>query len=210
MATLSTTTRGEARRAEILQAARTCFLRDGFHATSMQDLLRATGLSAGAFYRYFPSKQAIVSALAEAAMAETAILLVEEIAADPPPLEAILCRVIETIELMDGHDGGTRIGVLLWGESQRDPDLKRTLVKALSPLFGWFEKVATIHQSRGALAADVAPANIARALIGQVQGYIVQRALFGTSAADYCAGVAALISTAPAVKPKSAGRKGGP
>ncbi|HEY9407971.1 MAG TPA: helix-turn-helix domain-containing protein, partial [Jiangellaceae bacterium] len=43
-----------ARRDQILQAAWTCFARDGFHATSMQDVFAEAGLSAGAVYRYFP------------------------------------------------------------------------------------------------------------------------------------------------------------
>ncbi len=39
-----------ARRIQILEAARVCFIRDGFHATSMQDIQRESGLSAGAIY----------------------------------------------------------------------------------------------------------------------------------------------------------------
>ena len=45
-----------ARRQQILDAARACFLRNGFHATSMQDVIGEAGLSVGAVYRYFKSK----------------------------------------------------------------------------------------------------------------------------------------------------------
>ena len=34
----------DARREQIMAAARRCFLRDGFHATSMQDLFAEAGL----------------------------------------------------------------------------------------------------------------------------------------------------------------------
>ena len=54
-----------ARRQQILDAARTCFLRNGFHQTSMQDVIREAGLSVGAVYRYFPSKNDLITALAE-------------------------------------------------------------------------------------------------------------------------------------------------
>jgi AcrR family transcriptional regulator len=37
----------------------------GFHATSMQDLLREANLSAGAVYRYFKSKDEIIAAIGE-------------------------------------------------------------------------------------------------------------------------------------------------
>src|SRR6516165_12628 len=55
----------DARRDQILDAARRCFLRDGFHATSMQDLFAEASLSSGAFYRYFASKDDVIIAIAE-------------------------------------------------------------------------------------------------------------------------------------------------
>src|SRR3954453_19822724 len=53
------------RREEILEAATACFPREGFHATSMHDIYRKCGLSAGAVYNHFASKQEIVRALGE-------------------------------------------------------------------------------------------------------------------------------------------------
>lgn len=49
-----------ARSAEILRAVRTAFVQKGFDGASMQDLARAAGISVGNFYRYFPSKEAII------------------------------------------------------------------------------------------------------------------------------------------------------
>ncbi|MEY4983043.1 MAG: hypothetical protein RIR62_1309 [Pseudomonadota bacterium] len=51
------------RSAEILDRVRYAFAEKGFDGTSMQDLARAAGISVGNFYRYFPSKAAIVEAL---------------------------------------------------------------------------------------------------------------------------------------------------
>ena len=56
----------EARRQEILDAATRCFMAKGFHASSMQDICSEAGLSAGALYRYFASKDDIVIAIVEA------------------------------------------------------------------------------------------------------------------------------------------------
>ena len=50
----------EQRRRQILDAAQRCFARKGFHETSMQDVFRESGLSAGAVYRYFKSKNELV------------------------------------------------------------------------------------------------------------------------------------------------------
>ncbi len=48
---------------ELLTAVRRAFAEKGFDGASMQDLARAAGISPGNFYRYFPSKAAIVEAL---------------------------------------------------------------------------------------------------------------------------------------------------
>jgi AcrR family transcriptional regulator len=53
------------RRLEILEAAQRCFVRSGFHQTSMQEICAEAGMSAGNLYRYFPSKEAIIAGIAE-------------------------------------------------------------------------------------------------------------------------------------------------
>ncbi len=53
------------KRAEILDAAQACFVRDGFHAASMASIAAAAGVSAGLIYRYFDSKSAIILAIIE-------------------------------------------------------------------------------------------------------------------------------------------------
>lgn len=51
------------RRSEIVDLASQMFARHGFHGTSMDDLGAAVGLSGPALYRYFPGKEAILSAM---------------------------------------------------------------------------------------------------------------------------------------------------
>lgn len=53
----------EDRRGEILAAASALFARDGFHGVSIDELGASVGLSGPALYRYFPSKEAILSAM---------------------------------------------------------------------------------------------------------------------------------------------------
>ena len=52
-----------ARREHILDAAEQCFARAGFHATTMQDICREAGISAGALYLYFNSKEALIEGI---------------------------------------------------------------------------------------------------------------------------------------------------
>lgn len=72
--------------AEILRAIRTAFIEKGFDGASMQDLARAAGMSVGNFYRYFPSKDAIVAQM---------------IAQDMTQIEAEFAHVIQSSRPMD-------------------------------------------------------------------------------------------------------------
>jgi AcrR family transcriptional regulator len=60
----------DARSHEILASIRQAFAEKGFDGASMQDLARAAGMSVGNFYRYFPSKAAIVEAMCGYDLAE--------------------------------------------------------------------------------------------------------------------------------------------
>src|SRR5215216_7220921 len=56
------TAKGEATRARILETALALFRQRGFDATTMRDVAAEAGMSLGAAYHYFPSKDAIVLA----------------------------------------------------------------------------------------------------------------------------------------------------
>lgn len=65
------------RREEILDAARRCFARMGFHQTSMQQICLEAGMSPGNLYRYFPSKEAIIAGISERDRAEVSAELAQ-------------------------------------------------------------------------------------------------------------------------------------
>lgn len=54
-----------ARRNNILDAAECCFVANGFHPTTMQDICKEAGVSPGAVYVYFDSKEALIAGLCE-------------------------------------------------------------------------------------------------------------------------------------------------
>jgi AcrR family transcriptional regulator len=55
---------------DIIGSIRGVFATKGFDGASMQDLARAAGMSAGNFYRYFPSKDAIVETMVSCDLAQ--------------------------------------------------------------------------------------------------------------------------------------------
>lgn len=74
--------RQEDQRRRILDAAIRCFARGGFHATGMQAVCAEAGMSPGALYRYFPSKEAIIEAIVERDRSEIPELLQPLLEAD--------------------------------------------------------------------------------------------------------------------------------
>jgi len=59
MDTTEATKRGERTRSEILCAAHDLFIKQGYHGTSMRQIAEQAGVSLGAFYNHFESKEDI-------------------------------------------------------------------------------------------------------------------------------------------------------
>ena len=125
MPRLSDTTRAQ-RRQHILTSAFSCFSRDGFHATSMDDVIAATGMSSSAVYRYFRSKEQIIRACAEEGVTRVREIFVALLDRDPcpDPAETLTLLVTELHRRTDNPDYDmTRIALQTWAETLRDPVL---------------------------------------------------------------------------------------
>lgn len=99
----------EERGLEILASIRQAFAEKGFDGASMQDLARAAGMSVGNFYRYFPSKAAIVQSMCSYDLAEIQAEFAE-IQSSDAPMACLRDRILS-------HFGeeGTKDGQL-WAE----------------------------------------------------------------------------------------------
>lgn len=90
-----------ARREHILDAAERCFAATGFHGTSMQDICREAGVSAGAIYVYFNSKEELIAGIADRDRTKFAHQLTEVAAA--PDLLSALARLGEHYTVVEPH-----------------------------------------------------------------------------------------------------------
>jgi AcrR family transcriptional regulator len=189
------------RRAEIVSAAATRFAQDGFHATSMADVISASGLSAGAVYRYFKSKEEIIAAVAETVL-ETADAVFAELLADgatPSPAEAITHMVNAIAVQAQRDDASTdvaRVAVQVWSEALRSPVIGERASMAYGRMREHCAEVACRWQAAGHLPADADPADVGAAMLGLAQGFVLQRLILrGTTASDYLAGMRVLLSS---------------
>lgn len=185
-----------ARRQQILDAAHACFLQDGFHQTSMADIQRESGLSAGAIYLYFKGKDEIVLGLARQILETVATLFPAEPVVDgnPVTLPDLVNRFLVQAERVDRERSFFPIAIQIWAEAIRNPRMREELMESLDVVRLRVERLVAASQERGIVRADASPAAIAMALIGIGQGYIVQRMLLGEGSLDvYSAGVRAIL-----------------
>ena len=186
----------DARRRQILDAARACFAREGFHATSMSDVLREAELSAGAVYRYFPSKEAIILAIAEEALAGLAeIFEAGSEQDDPPPPDELMGQAFQMLDDL-GERGFSRLAIQIWSEALRSPAIAEALREAYAGVRASMRGLVRAYQAQGRIdeAADVD--DVARVLVAIVPGFVLQHAIIGdVDAAQFSRGLRGLLAT---------------
>ncbi|MFD5759933.1 TetR/AcrR family transcriptional regulator, partial [Streptomyces sp. NPDC127044] len=169
----------DARREQILDAARRCFLRDGFHSTSMQDLFTEAGLSSGAVYRHFTSKDEMILAIAEENMRDVLdITLAVATNRQGQSMGAILAELLDVIRAksVEGQDVAG-LAVLVWGEAMRNRSLARKLDHLLGRIRANLITLVHDHQESGVLPTNATAEAIASTMLSILPGYILQVAL---------------------------------
>jgi AcrR family transcriptional regulator len=185
-----------ARRKQIVDAGRHCVADQGFHKTTMNDVIRESGLSAGAVYGYFKSKSEIVAAIADDALGNIDEVF-DKLLADPDlsPVTALKATLDYAVELSCAPGGDvTKVALQAWAESLRDEKIMATASSKYALLRGHFADIARRGQENGTIARDVDPEHVAQAMFGLVPGFILQRLILGdVTPESYTAGFAALL-----------------
>ncbi|WP_448628041.1 TetR/AcrR family transcriptional regulator [Geodermatophilus sp. URMC 64] len=187
-----------ARRDQILDAATARFAINGFQATGMADVIAASGLSAGAVYRYFRSKDELIEAIVDRVLGRAAErferLLEEGHAPDPAEAVATAVDLVVTVG-QAGPVDVTRVAVQAWAESLRNPAVAAVAGTAYGTMRGYFVEVVRRAQRTGRLPADADPASLGAALFSLVLGFLLQRLLLGDVEPEaYVAAVGVLVA----------------
>lgn len=96
------TAKGEDTRARIYDTALGLFRERGFDATTMRDIAAAAGMSLGAAYHYFPSKDAIVLAYYERVSDEHARLVDEALPGIPDLADRLELAIRAKLDILRG------------------------------------------------------------------------------------------------------------
>jgi AcrR family transcriptional regulator len=176
-----TQTQKENRRQEILAAALRCFARNGFHSTTIADIVRESGDCQGTFYVYFKTKDDVIAALADDRNQSDAII--NAIAgAEADPLDGLKIlfdlhgRTLADAERADER----RVAIQGWAEALRNDSIRQRLVDNTLRVQQQVAVLIERGQRRGQFRADANPQGVARALIALFRGLTLQTAWEGT------------------------------
>lgn len=168
----------EARRQEIIDAAYRCFARKGFHPTTMRDIFAEAGLSPGAVYHYFKSKDEIIEASFSFDYARS-LPVFEQIAAEPDPvaaLERLLDFFFAGIESAAAL-GADRVNILGWGEAMVNPRLEEPLREFSQAFRDLVQGLIQRGQAAGHVNPAIDPQAAAELFLSSFIGLYVQKAL---------------------------------
>ncbi|MCS0500179.1 TetR/AcrR family transcriptional regulator [Protaetiibacter mangrovi] len=167
------------RRDQIVDAAVRCFSEKGFHRTSMADIIDASGLSAGAIYLQFESKQDIVAAAAQRIIGHRVSDIRDRLAAPPLPQPDEFIQI--TMDGLASEVRDSRMLVQLWSESFFADDMTRIVDQVFglmrATVADYLSRWAAEHRALAPAAATAWGEETAPALLGLLQGHILQSAL---------------------------------
>jgi AcrR family transcriptional regulator len=162
----------EARRSQILDAAWSCFALKGYHQTTMQDICEESGLSPGAIYRYFDSKDDILRAINERSQVIGRNVVEQARSLSGGPLDTLEVIGQAMLAVFDDpmFETTTRINIEVWPEIIRSKSLRDNLRREIT---FWREVVAGLlaeAKKQGQLKPEVDPASLAALLICAWEG----------------------------------------
>ncbi len=178
----------DARRQQIVDAARVRFASQGFAGTSMADVVTESGLSIGAIYRYFRSKDEIMIAVCR--QADDALPR----SLTPEAVAAFLSR----LRALSAENGHARLTTQIYAEAAVSPALAIVLQAQLAEVR---EQIAAlIRAHRPGLDPERAE-QTAEGFIAVCNGYHSQLAVRGdVDPAPFTAALLAVVGPAVAEK----------
>jgi AcrR family transcriptional regulator len=175
---------GEVRR--LLDAALDVMRRCGTTSRPrVADIVAAAGLSNDAFYRHFPSKDALVAAILEDGTERLRSYLAHQMAKDPTPEGQVRRWVAGVLgQAADEEIASTTLAVL-WNGGSVGEGLPSGRPRATAPLATLLhEPLAELGSADPALDASL----IANAVVGQLSDYLWERVRPGRAEIDHVAG----------------------
>ncbi len=168
--------RSEETRERILAAAEESFARYGYDATSVAEICERAGVSKGAFFHHFPTKQAVFAALLERWLEGLERQLENlRVGASSVP-EALLQMAGMAQQVFEMAQERLFIFLEFLNRAARDPQVWQMVARPYSRYRKFFARMIEAGIAEGSLR-PVDPSAVANALLSLAVGLILQAAM---------------------------------
>jgi len=171
-------TKGKITREKILEAARELFNTKGFGATTISDLVEATGMQKGSLYFHFSGKDAIAREVLEEAAKKFMGFLGQALGGDNPGASIDnFFRCALDKHLAAGFVGGCIFGNTALEMSDSDPEFAGIIDRVFDE---WIARIATViseAQRTGQIRTDILSESLAKHIIATIEGGIMMSRL---------------------------------
>jgi AcrR family transcriptional regulator len=164
-------------RERIVAAAVRVFGERGFHGATMQDVVRASGLSVGAIYTYFRSKDELFLAGCDATSGRTLGELAGRLAAGTTTAERLAIATAFYFDVIEDADGQSIAPFLAqaWAQAEQEPAIRSMLVRRRDQLVTTAQLLLREGVARGELAPWLDVEALAAACAALLDGILLQR-----------------------------------
>ena len=165
----------EDRRNQILDAAVTTFSQNGFHQTTIEEIRLEAGLSRGAVYHYFKTKEDIIDAIRGRSARQAEAIVISSAEADDA--ESVLLDLINsTVSVMVSPTSvdANRLAMFLWAESLVNARIMDGQLPAFKPYLSALAESISKAQADGKVDPGLEPQATARLIAGALMGLQLQ------------------------------------
>jgi AcrR family transcriptional regulator len=170
-------------RTRIVAAASRAFFQKGYHSSTIADVCEESGLSVGAIYTYFSSKDELFRQSCDLIAARGLDELAGRLAGTTTTLERMRVAIglyVETIDEYAGAPGQVSL-VQAWAEADREPSVREMLASRRERLVGAGELLIRQGIASGELPAWLDVDGVTRGFLALLDGLLLQRIEAGSA-----------------------------
>lgn len=164
----------QAQRERIIEGAAQSFADKGYRQTSIDEIARNLGISKGAIYIYFKSKEELFIAIFEDFLCQSRAALKSSFNADGP-LQARLSKLLDTYlsTLFDVDPVRSRLLLQFWLESTQLPELQRLHLESKRADHDLLVKTLDYGKTTGEVRANINTNDVSEIILATCQGLIL-------------------------------------
>ena len=157
----------------LLNAAEKCFAQDGYDAAGVAKICQYAGVSKGAFYHHFSSKQTIFMALFKQWLEGLDLQLTKlrDDMVDIPDGLLSMTGIVQ--DVLQAAENQLPIYLEFWNRATRDPNVLQAMIESFHRYHAFFTEMIELGISQGTLR-QIDPAVAARMIISMGVGLLIQ------------------------------------